>query len=250
MIRIIPRLDIKWPNLIKGIQLEGLRVIGNPSEYAKNYYMTGADEIILMDCVASLYNRNGLHDLVAQVADSIFVPICVGGGIRSVDDARSLLRSGADKVALNTAAIAQPELISQLADKFGTQAVVVSIEAKKIEDGEWLCYFDNGRENSNLQILDWVEKVEKLGAGEILLTSVDHEGTAIGYDLDLIKTVTQNAQIPVIASGGYGQFKHALEAIDAGVQAISLARSLHYKNTTIGEIKNFLHQSGVEVRLV
>lgn len=250
MVRIIPRLDIKWPNLIKGIQLEGLRVIGNPSEFARGYYQQGADEIILMDCVASLYNRNGLHDLVAQVAESIFVPICVGGGIRSTDDARSLLRSGADKVALNTAAFSRPELISDLADKFGSQAVVVSIEAKKISDDNWLCYYDNGREKSEYEILDWVKKVEELGAGEILLTSVDNEGTAIGYDVELIEAVTKNTKIPVIVSGGFGNAHHAKAAIDSGANAVSMARSLHYKNLTIGQIKQSLRDEGVEVRLV
>ena len=249
MIRVIPRLDIKWPNLIKGIQLEGLRVIGNPSDFVRDYYQTGADEILLMDCVASLYNRNGIHDLVAKVAESIFVPICVGGGIRTSDDAKSLFRSGADKVALNTAAFARPELISELADKFGAQAVVVSIEAKRISDDNWICYYDNGRENSGFEILDWVRKVEQLGAGELLITSVDNEGTAIGYDTQLIELVSKNVNIPVIASGGFGKPADALAAIKAGANAVSIARSLHYKNLTIPEITQSLHSSGVEVRL-
>lgn len=250
MVRVIPRLDIKWPNLIKGIQLEGLRVIGNPSEFARNYYQDGADEILLMDCVASLYNRNGLHDLVAQVAESIFVPICVGGGIRSVDDAKSLLRSGADKIALNTAALARPELISELADKFGSQAVVVSVEAKSIEGDDWLCYYDNGREKSEYSVMEWVQKVERLGAGEILLTSVDNEGTGNGYDCDLISAVSKVIQIPFIACGGLGSPEDASAAIKAGAHAVSMAKVLHYKNYKISEIKQSLHSNGAEVRLL
>lgn len=249
MIRVIPRLDIKWPNLIKGIQLEGLRVMGNPSDFARAYYGGGADEIILMDCVASLYNRNGLHDLVAQVGESIFVPICVGGGIRSVADAKSLLRSGADKVALNTAALDRPELISELADKFGSQAVVVSVEAKRVSADSWICYFDNGRERSAYGVIDWVQQAEKLGAGEILLTSVDHEGTAIGYDTQLIRAISQNTNIPVIASGGFGKLQDAKLAVDSGANAVAVARELHYKRLTIADIKKYLSENDLKVRL-
>lgn len=248
MVRIIPRLDIKWPNLIKSIQLEGLRVLGDPSTFANTYYAEGADELIMMDCVASLYGRNSLNDLIKTVAESIFIPITVGGGIRSVEDAKQILRSGADKIAVNTAAIAKPELISELANQFGSQAVVLSIEAKYTSDGRWISYFDNGRENSNLDIIEWVQKAEKLGAGEILLTSVDNEGTGDGFNLDLIKAVSNAVSVPVIASGGMGQLKHAVQSIQAGASAVSMARVLHYKTNTIGQIKDFCKQSGIEVR--
>lgn len=249
MIRVIPRLDIKWPNLIKGLQLEGLRVIGNPAEFAQKYYLDGADEIILMDCVASLYNRNSLNDFIKQVAEHIFIPITVGGGVRTVDDARNILRSGADKVAVNTAAIANPKLISDLAFHFGSQAVVLSIEAKLTDNGSWLAYYDNGRENSSLDVIEWAKKAESLGAGEILLTSVDNEGMGNGYNTSLIQAVSNAVSIPVIASGGMGELKHGVEAIQAGAAAIATARVIHYKTFSIPQIKNYIQENGIEVRL-
>ncbi|MEK6628256.1 MAG: imidazole glycerol phosphate synthase cyclase subunit [Bdellovibrionota bacterium] len=249
MLRIIPRLDIKWPNLIKSIQLEGLRVLGDPSVFAQKYYNQGADELILMDCVASLYNRNSLNDLIKVVVEKIFIPITVGGGIRTVDDARNILRSGADKVAINTAAIANPNLISELANQFGSQAVVVSIEAKQIEDSKWISYFDNGRENSALDVIEWAQKAEKLGAGEILLTSVDKEGTGVGFNSQLIRAVSSVVTIPIIASGGMGQPQHAIEAVNAGANAIASARILHYNHNTIDEVKRYCQQNRIEVRI-
>jgi len=182
-LRIIPRLDIKGKNLIKGVQLEGLRVMGDPHQFALKYYRAGADELVYMDIVASLYGRNNLSDIIKRAADQVFIPITVGGGIRSVDDARHILRYGADKVAINTAAIARPDLISEVARRFGSQAMVLSIEAKQVAPGKWEAYTDNGRERTGLDVLEWVRKGVEMGAAEILLTSVDREGTRKGFDI-------------------------------------------------------------------
>lgn len=250
-VRIIPRLDIKGPNLIKGVHLEGLRVIGDPQEYALRYYQAGADELVYMDVVASLYGRNNLSDIIRRAADQIYIPITVGGGIRSVDDARHILRSGADKVAINTAAVARPELITEIARKFGSQAMVLSIEAKQVEAGRWEVYTDNGREKTGLDVLEWVRKGVALGAGEILLTSVDREGTRTGYDLDLIRMVSTSVSVPVIASGGMGSIAHAIEAVQSGLaDAVSMADVLHYNRLQLGEIRAAALQAGLPVRKV
>jgi cyclase len=182
-IRLIARLDIKGPNLIKGVHLEGLRVIGSPNEYALKYYQQGADELIYMDCVASLYGRNSLEEIIQNAAKDVFVPMTVGGGIRSVEDATNLLRCGADKVAVNTAAVANPQLISGISQRFGSQCMVLSIEAKQVGPDKWEVFTDNGRERTGLDVIDWVKKGVDLGAGEILLTSVDREGTRKGFDI-------------------------------------------------------------------
>jgi cyclase len=181
-VRIIPRLDIKGPNLIKGIRLEGLRVVGDPHVFALNYYQQGADELVFMDIVASLYQRNSLSDIIRRAADQIFIPITVGGGLRSLPDVHTALRSGADKVAINTAAVQRPTLISEVAQRFGSQCMVLSIEAKRTGPGRWEAYTDNGREHTGLDVLEWVTRGVALGAGEILLTSVDREGTRKGFD--------------------------------------------------------------------
>jgi cyclase len=198
-VRLIARLDIKGENLIKGVHLEGLRVIGSPSKYAQKYYNQGADELIFMDTVASLYGRNHLSEIIKLVAKDIFIPMTVGGGIRSVEDAVSILRCGADKVAINTAAVARPKLISEISYALGSQAIVLSIEAKRVGENKWEIYTDNGRESTGIDAIEWSIRGEKLGAGEILLTSVDYEGTRKGFDLDLIKAVTGSVSIPVIA---------------------------------------------------
>ncbi|HEX4879049.1 MAG TPA: imidazole glycerol phosphate synthase cyclase subunit [Limnobacter sp.] len=248
-LRIIPRLDIKGPNLIKGIHLEGLRVVGDPQEYALKYYSEGADELIYMDIVASLYGRNNLTDIIKRAAEQIYIPITVGGGVRSVDDARHLLRSGADKVAINTAAIQRPELISEVSRKLGSQAMVLSIEAKKVGDGRWEAYTDNGRERTGLDVLAWVRRGVELGAGEVLLTSVDMEGTRKGFDLDLIKQVSQAVSVPVIASGGMGNTTHFVEAATQGLaDGIAMADVLHYKRLSIGEIRNAALAADLAVR--
>lgn len=250
-LRIIPRLDIKGPNLIKGIRLEGLRVIGDPQQHAIRYYEEGADELVYMDIVASLYGRNNLSDIISRAAKDVFIPITVGGGIRCVDDARHILRSGADKVAINTAAIARPALITEVAHRFGSQAMVLSIEAKQVADGKWEAYTDNGRERTGLDVLEWVRRGVELGAGEILLTSVDREGTRKGFDLDLVRTVSAAVPVPVIASGGMGSFEHfVLAAVEGCADGVAMADVLHYKRMTIGEIRQAALKAGLPVRKV
>ncbi len=250
-LRIIPRLDIKGSNLIKSIQLEGLRVIGDPQDHAIRYYEQGADELIYMDIVASLYGRNNLSDIISRAAKNVFIPITVGGGIRSVDDARHILRSGADKVAINTAAIARPELISEVARRFGSQAMVLSIEAKQVADSKWEAYADNGRERTGLDVLEWVRRGVELGAGEILLTAVDREGTRSGFDIDLLRTVSAAVPVPVIASGGMGSLEHfKTAAVDGGADAIAMADVLHYKRMSIGEIRAAALAADLPVRKV
>jgi len=250
-IRLIPRLDIKGPNLIKGIHLEGLRVIGDPQEHAVRYYQAGADELIYMDVVASLYGRNNLSDIIRRTAENIFIPITVGGGIRSVDDARHILRSGADKVAINTAAVARPELISEVAYRFGSQAMVLSIEAKQIAPGKWEAYTDNGRERTGLDVIEWVQRGVELGAGEVLLTSVDREGTRKGFELDLIRGVSQSVSVPVIASGGMGSTDDFVAAAREGLaDAVAMADVLHYKRLELGEIREAALLAGLAVRKI
>jgi cyclase len=248
-IRLIARLDIKGPNLIKGIHLEGLRVIGSPNEHAFRYYQQGADELIYIDSVASLYGRNSLGDIVKSAAENVFVPMTVGGGIRSVEDATHLLRCGADKVAVNTAAVLQPKLITDIARRFGSQCMVLSIEAKQTELNRWEVFTDNGRERSGLDVIEWVKKGVQLGAGEILLTSIDREGTRKGFDIDLIRAVTQEVSVPVIASGGMGKPEDSIDAILKGeADAIAMADILHYQRATIGDIRRVVNAAGIEVR--
>tara|TARA_R110002072_G_scaffold1598_8_gene13686 strand:+ start:12334 stop:13095 length:762 start_codon:yes stop_codon:yes gene_type:complete len=248
-IRLIPRLDIKGPNLIKGIHLEGLRVVGDPQVYAVNYYESGADELLYMDIVASLYGRNNLSDIVKSAAENVFIPITVGGGIRSVADADQLLRSGADKVAINTAAINDPELISKLSQRFGSQCVVVSIEAKKQSGGKWECYVDNGRERTGIDVVNWVREAITLGAGELLITSVDKEGTRKGFDLELYKAVKDVATIPLIACGGMGCLEDFDNVVkDGGVDAVSMADVLHYNRLTLPQIRSAALDSNINVR--
>ncbi|WP_341894457.1 glycosyl amidation-associated protein WbuZ [Ferrovibrio terrae] len=248
-IRLIARLDIKGPNLIKGVRLEGLRVIGDPQEYARRYYEAGADELIYMDVVASLYGRNSLTEIVRHTAENVFIPLTVGGGIRSVEDVKLLLRSGADKVCLNTAAIARPELLQEIANRFGSQCVVLSIEAKRKSNGSWECYTDNGREHTERDVLDWAKQAVKLGAGEILLTSIDQEGTRKGFDIDLIRTVSTAVPIPVIASGGMGGIDHLVAAVQDGkADAVAMADILHYKRKDMLAIRAAAKQAGLSVR--
>lgn len=248
-IRLIARLDIKGPNLIKGIHLEGLRVMGSPNEHAIRYYLQGADELIYMDCVASLYGRNHLGDIVKSAAKDIFVPMTVGGGIRSVDDATEILRSGADKVAVNTAAVANPQLITDIAQRFGSQCMVLSVEAKQVGSGCWEVYTDNGRERTGLDVIEWVKRGIGLGAGEVLLTSVDREGTRKGFDTALVKAVTAEVSVPVIASGGMGNPEDLIEVVcNGGADAVAMADILHYKRATIGDIRVVAQAAGLGVR--
>lgn len=248
-LRIIPRLDIKGKNLIKGVQLEGLRVMGDPNEFALRYYQDGADELVFMDIVASLYGRNNLSDIISRAADQVFIPITVGGGIRSIDDARHILRSGADKVAINTAAVARPELISDIAHHFGSQAMVLSIEAKQVAAGRWEVFTDNGRERTGIDVLEWVARGVSLGAGEILLTSVDREGTRRGFDIDLTRQVSDAVTVPVITSGGMGSLDHFVQAAGKGrPDAIAIAHVLHYSTLTLAEIRSRALSKGLGVR--
>jgi len=248
-LRIIPRLDIKGPNLIKGVRLEGLRVMGDPQEFALRYYEAGADELIYMDIVASLYGRNNLSDIIRRAADQVYIPITVGGGIRSVDDARHILRSGADKVAINTAAVVDPSLIAKVSRRFGSQAMVLSIEAKLTAPGKWEAYTDNGRERTGLDVIEWARKGVELGAGEILLTSVDREGTRKGFEVDLIQQISQAVPIPVIASGGMGSVGHLIDAVKlGGADAVAIADVLHYKRLELPEIRAAARDGGLNVR--
>ena len=248
-IRLIARLDIKGHNLIKGMHLEGLRVLGDPQEFAKRYYEAGIDELIYMDVVASLYGRNNLAEVVSWTAHHAFVPLTVGGGIRSLDDAMLVMRAGADKVAINTAATKRPELLMELARRFGSQAVVLSIEAKRIDEGKWEVYTDNGRERTGMDVLQWAERAESLGAGEILLTSVDQEGTRRGFDVDLVQMVATRVSIPVIASGGMGSAEHLVDVVKRGsADAVAMADILHYERLGLTEIHAIAKAAGIETR--
>ena len=226
--RVIARLDIKGPNLVKGIHLEGLRVLGKPEEFANYYYENGADELIYQDVVASLYERNSLKEMISRTAAAIFIPLTVGGGLRSVDDIREVLRAGADKVSINTAAIRNPQLISDAAKEFGSSTIVVAIEAIRHSDGSYYAYVDNGREETGVEVLSWAKKVEELGAGEILLTSVDRDGTGEGYDLELIEMVSKSVNIPVIAHGGPGKAEDVAVGLAHGADAVAVASVFHY----------------------
>lgn len=248
-VRLIARLDIKGPNLIKGVHLEGLRVLGNPNEFAMKYYAAGADELIYMDSVASLYGRNNLSDIVKTTAENVFVPITVGGGIRSVDDVKQLLRCGADKVAINTAATKNPVLLSDIARRFGSQCVVLSIEAKRSDNGRWEVMTDNGREHTQMNVIDWARNGEEFGAGEILLTSIDQEGTRRGFDLELVRQVSEAVSIPVIASGGMGSLNDLDAVVTQGrADAVAMADVLHYNRLELPEIRRHALNQGIHVR--
>lgn len=228
-VRVIPRLDIKGPNLVKGIHLEGLRVLGRPEGFAKHYYEEGADELLYMDVVASLYGRNSLLDIVERTAREIFIPLTVGGGLRTLDDIKAVLRAGADKVVVNTAALQRPQFIAEAAKRFGSSTIVVSIEAIRQPDGSYEAFAENGREQTGVEVFAWALRVAELGAGEIMITSVDREGTGQGYDLDLVRRVAESVSIPVIACGGAGSIAHVVEAAVTGrANAVAVASLLHY----------------------
>lgn len=248
--RLIARLDVKGKNLIKGVQLEGLRVVGDPEQFATRYYEAGIDELVYMDVVASLYQRNNLTDVVRSATENIFVPLTVGGGIRSAQDVETLLRAGADKIAINTGAVQRPELIRQLSKTFGSQCIVLSIEAKRQGNG-WEAYTDNGRERTGLDAVDWACQAEKLGAGEILLTSVDMEGRKKGFDVHLVRSVTEKVDIPVIASGGMGEIAHLVEVVETGgADAVAMAHVLHYGEIELPELRRSLLDTGLNIRSV
>lgn len=250
-IRLIARLDVKDENLVKGIQMEGLRKLGDPNRFARQYYEQGIDELLYIDIVASLYNRNNLSGIVQKTVEDVFIPVCVGGGVRSVEDVRHLLAMGADKVAVNTAAIKRPELITEIAEAFGSQCMVLSIQAKKsrTQEGKWEAYYDNGRQHSGLDVVEWAKRGVELGAGEILLTSVDCEGLQHGMDLELIRAVTEAVDVPVICGGGVGCAQDVVDAANAGASAVATAALLHYKKATVPQLKADIRAAGVEVRV-
>lgn len=239
-VRIIPRLDIKGPNLVKGIHLEGLRVLGKPERFARFYYEHGADELLYMDVVASLYGRSSLLDIISRTSREIFIPLTVGGGLRTLDDIRQALRAGADKVALNTAAIRNPELVREASRRFGSSTIVVSIEAIRSGGGGYEAYTDHGRERTGVDALAWAVRAAELGAGELMVTSINQEGTGKGFDVELTRVISESVPIPVIACGGAGALTHVREVIESGkADAVCLASMLHYhaiQHVAAGEV--------------
>jgi cyclase len=247
-LRLIARLDIKNEYVIKGIHLEGLRKIGNPLEMAKKYYAEGIDEIIFMDAVASLYGRNNLFSIIENAVKEVFIPITIGGGIRSLEDIDHALKSGADKIAINTAAIKSPELIKEASRVYGSQCIIGSIEAKRKEN-MYEAYIETGREETGIDAFEWAKQLVDLGAGEIFVTSIDREGTKKGFDIDLIKGVLDVVNIPVIACGGAGMLKHFTQATDLPVDALATASFLHYNHGKVSDIKDILLEKDIEIRL-
>ncbi|OGM99399.1 MAG: imidazole glycerol phosphate synthase subunit HisF [Candidatus Yanofskybacteria bacterium RIFCSPHIGHO2_01_FULL_39_8b] len=247
-IRIIPRLDVKGSNVIKGVHLECLKIVGNPQDMATRYYNEGADEIICMDIVASLYGRKNLLNIISEAAKNIFIPLTAGGGIKSIKDIKNILRAGADKVAINTYAVKNPDFIPKAAKAFGSQCIVGSIEAKLIEPGKWEAFTDNGREKTGLDVIKWAQRLEKLGAGELLITSVDKEGTTKGYDLELMNKITQAVKIPIIACGGAGSPKDFYNTATLGIDAIAASHVFHYQKHNVKEIKKYLKNKKINVR--
>ncbi|MDB3982317.1 imidazole glycerol phosphate synthase cyclase subunit [Candidatus Pelagibacter sp.] len=249
-VRVIARLDIKNKYLIKGIHLEGLRKLGKPYDFASQYFKSGIDEIIYMDSVASLYNRNSLNEIIEETSKNIFIPITVGGGIRSIDDAYRILRSGADKIAINTSAVENPQLIEDLSNRFGSSTVVLSIEAKKKDEGKWESYTNNGREKTGLDVIEWSIEAEKMGVGEILITSVDKEGTCKGFDYDLIEAVSKKTFVPIIASGGMGELEHFKKVVKlSNCDGVAIGNMLHYSKTTISDIKLYSAEHKLNIRV-
>lgn len=249
--RIIPCLDVHAGRVVKGVNFVNLRDAGDPVEIAAAYDKAGADELVFLDITASSDARNTVVDMVRRVAEKVFIPFTVGGGIRTVEDFKVLLREGADKISINSAAINNPRLISDAAEKFGSQCVVVAIDAKRRADGSgWNIYKNGGRIDMGIDAVEWAMKACELGAGEILLTSMDCDGTKAGYDIELTRTIAENVTIPVIASGGAGTMEHFYDALTAGKAEAALAASLfHYKELEIVQVKEYLKEKGVSVRL-
>ena len=247
--RIIPCLDVKGGRVVKGVHFVGLRDAGDPVELAAFYDREGADELVFLDIIASHEGRDTLVELAGRTGDEVFIPYTIGGGISSVEDIRSILKAGADKVSINTSALGDPELITRSAERFGSQCVVVAIDAKSRGDGTWEVYTHGGRNPAGRDALEWARTVERLGAGEILLTSMDRDGTKKGYDIPLPRAVCENVSIPVIASGGAGTLEHLAEAIEqTGCDAVLVASIFHYGQHSIADAKQFLASRGIEVR--
>ena len=239
--RIIARIDVKNEYAIKGIHLEGLRKVGNPNEMAKKYYNEGIDEIIFMDAVAAYYDRNSLTEIINKACENIFVPITVGGGIRKIKDIQIALNAGADKIAINTQAVKDPNFLTRASEIFGSQCIVSSIDAKKNSDNKWEVYVDNGREQTGIDVIEWAKKVETLGAGEIMLTSIDKEGTKRGFDLELYNIISKVITIPIICCGGAGKKEHIADILsNSELDAVALSSILHYNIESIKDLKEFL----------
>lgn len=248
-VRLIARLDVKMNWLIKGVQMEGWRKVGDPAEYAMKYAEQGADELLFMDVVASLYQRNNLHDIVERVARNVFVPMTIGGGIRTAEDVKALLDKGADKAAINTAATQRPELLTEISDRYGSQATVLSIEAMANGNGAWEAMTDNGRNRTGRDVVEWAQEAQDRGAGEIILTAISQEGLGRGYDLDLVRTVSDAVSIPVVASGGLGAPEHLTELIGkTEVSAAAAAQALHWNKVTLGQLREAQERAGCYVR--
>lgn len=250
MKRLIARLDIKGPNVIKGIQMDGQRIVGDPTELARKYYEAGIDEIFYIDTVASLYGRENITAIVEQVAQSIFVPLTVCGGVRSLADARLMLRSGADKVAMNSAAVSNPRLLKEVSSTFGSQCAVLSVEAKRVEN-DWEVFTNNGRDRTGIFVGKWIESAQEFGVGEVLITSIDRDGTKRGPDLDLKKLVRSSTDLPVIGSGGVGSVQDMYQVLyEAGLDGVCVGAALHSGGAEINQIRNELAEFGAEMRKV
>jgi len=248
--RIIPCLDVKDGRVVKGIQFVELRDAGDPIELARFYTEERADELVFLDITASRENRNLIFDLAERVAREVFIPFTIGGGIRNIEDIREIVTRGADKVSINTAAIQRPEVISEGAEAFGSQCIVVAVDAKRVAEGRWQLFTHGGSRPTGIDAIEWVQKIERLGAGEILLTSMDMDGSKSGYDLALTRAVSEAVNIPVIASGGGGMFEHFRDVFREGKADAALAASIfHYKETTIRDLKNYLANEHIPVRL-
>ncbi len=246
--RTIARLDIKGPNLIKGISFEGLRVLGSPIEFAEKYYFEGIDELIYIDTVATLYGRNNLLDLVKKVGEKVFIPITVGGGIRTVEDARNFLNAGADKVGINTAAVNNPKILKEISLRFGNQCLVLIIDAKKVGKKKWEVFTENGREKTGKDAIEWAREACKHGIGEILLTSIDKDGTLKGADIDLVKNIKKVINVPLIVSGGISKIQHIDELFfHTNNYSFAIGAALHKNYLKIKEIKNFLKKNKFQI---
>ncbi len=246
--RLIPCLDVDGGRVVKGTRFEDLVDAGDPAELAARYDAEGADELVFLDISATTEERRATLDVVSRTAESVFIPLTVGGGIRQEEDVRDLLRAGADKVSLNTAAVLEPELLRRCADRFGSQCVVVAVDAKR-EDGDWRVFVEAGRTRTDLKAVDWCERAAALGAGEVLLTSIDRDGTGEGYDLDLLRQVSEAVPVPLVASGGAGRLEHFAEALTAGADAVLAASRFHFGSLSLHEVKEYLSHEGIPVRI-
>ena len=248
--RIIAKLDIKNNFVIKGINFEGLRKIGTPRELVKKYYIDGADEIIYQDCVASLYQRNSLIELIKETSENVFIPLTVGGGIRSLEDVNKLFKNGADKIFINSFGFENKKIFSSLVDKYGSQSIMLSIEAKKIERNKWLAYKNYGRDNTQIEVIEWIKEIIDYGVGEILIASIDHDGLKKGFDLELYNKVSKICSVPIIASGGYGNVDHIIDLKKfTNIEAVTLSSTIHYNLESIKKIKINLREKNIDVRL-